>query len=232
MPIQFSYKLTNTNIYAHLMYRIHKQNTDKLDAADILGITEKSVQQFNQQLRHKECNILIYADFFATIPEQGIGGRCSAADTVLIFIDPNHKKGIKHNVRTWLPSAIAHELFHARRYATYPTTSTLGEALINEGLSTIFEEYANPKLKAPYAHHLSKKEIADAWKKARPLLNSQDFNHDDWFYGGDGIKKWTGYSLGYDIVKLYMASKGINNPASIIDEQATIILKRYNPSKN
>lgn len=229
MLIQFSYKLTDTDIYAHLMYRIHKKDADELDAADVLGIMEESVQKFNKWLRHKECNLLIYADSFATISEQGIGGRCGEADTVLIFIDPNHKQGVEHNVKTWLPSAIAHELYHARRYASHPVASTLGEALIEEGLPTMFEEFVDLALQVPYAHHLDSLGIVKAWKRAEVLLESDKFRRDDWFYGGGGIEKWTGYSLGYDIVKKYMIKKGIQNPAEIVDVPAGEILSGYSP---
>lgn len=231
MPIQFSYKLTDTDIYTHLMYRIHKKDAEKFDAVNVLRIVEESVKKFNEWLRHKECNILIYADSFATIPEQGVGGRCGEADTILIFIDPDHEKGAAHNIKEWLPSAIAHELYHARRYASFPVASTLGEALVEEGLPTLFEEFTDPELKVPYAHHLDKAGIADAWRHAKPLLDSEKFNRDDWFYGGGGTEKWTGYSLGYDVVKEYMVKKGIQNPAEIVDVSAEKVLAGYGPEK-
>ncbi len=202
------------------MYRIHDQDAEVLDAANVLEVAREAVTDCNKWLNLKECNILVYADKFATIPEQGVGGRCGEADTILIFIDPKHKNGIIHNVKQWMPSAIAHEMCHARRYATWPVAKTLGEALVDEGLPSMFEEFMYSDIDVPYAHNLDSQELSLIWKKAKPILKSEDFNRDDWFYGGNGIKKWTGYSLGYDMVRQYMAKRNIKNPAAIVEVKA------------
>lgn len=231
MSKQFSYKLTDTDIYAQLLYRIHPKNAQKLDEAGVLEVVQKTVQHLNDYLNHKECNILIFADTFGVIPEQGVGGRCGESDLINIFIDSNHKAGVKHNIEKWLPSALAHELYHARRYVTHPFGATLAESLVEEGLPSIFEEFIELNLEVPYAHHLNSKKIAQAWEKAKPLLDSQDYHRDDWFYGGNGIEKWTGYSLGYDIVRQYIEKRGEKNPAKFVDIPANDFLNGYEPSK-
>jgi uncharacterized protein YjaZ len=229
MAISFSYKLTDTNIYAQLLYRIHSGDAQKLDQAGVLDVVRKAVRKQNAYLQHKECNILIFADTFGVIPEQGVGGRCNGFDIVNIFIDPSHKSGLKHNVKTWLPSALAHELYHARRYVTHPFGATLGQALVDEGLPAIFEEFMEPSLEVPYAHYLTRQELVKSWEKAKKVLHNKGYDHDDWFYGGGGIKRWTGYSLGYDIVRQFMQKKGANNPAALIDIPAKDFLRHYNP---
>lgn len=227
MPTQFSYKLTDTDIYVHLLYRIHAKDAQRLDEAGVLDIVQKSVLLQNEHLQHKECNILIFADTYGVIPEQGVGGRCGHSDLINIFIDPDHKAGLKHNIKTWLPSALSHELYHARRYVTQKFGETLGESLIEEGLPSMFEEFMQPDLTVPYAHHLSKAEIAAAWEQASKLIDSEDYNRDDWFYGGNGIKRWSGYSLGYNIVKQFMEKKGEKNPAALVDVPAESFLETY-----
>lgn len=227
---QFSYKLTDTDIYAQLLYRIHAGDAQKLDEAGVLTVVQDAVQQQNKYLNHKECSILIIADTFGVIPEQGIGGRCGDSDLINIFIDPNHTAGVKHNIETWLPSALAHELYHARRYVTHKFGKTLGESLVEEGLPSMFEEFMQPDLDVPYAHHLDTRELAQVWINAKPLLNSEHYNRDDWFYGGAEIKRWAGYSLGYAIVKQYMEKEGIKNPALLVDIQAKVLLEKYIPT--
>jgi len=224
----FSCKLTDTNIYVHLLYRIRSDEAKALDEAGVLEVVTESVQQQNKHLQHKECNILIFADTFGVIPEQGIGGRCGDADLMNIFIDPNHNAGVKNNIKKWLPSALAHELCHARRYAAHPFGSTLADNLIEEGLACMFEEFMQPGLQVPYAHNLSDDQLKKAWVKAEPVLNDKEkYNHDDWFYGGSGVEKWTGYSLGYDIIKSYMKKRNEDNPAQFIDVPAQDFLEDY-----
>jgi len=233
MSMQFSHQLTDTGIYAHLLYRIHPDEAKVLDEVDILEVVKKAIQQQNKYLRHKECNILIFADTFGVIPEQGIGGRCGDSDLVNIFIDQNHEAGVEHNVKKWLSSALAHELCHARRYVNHPFGSTLADNLIEEGLACMFEEFIQPMLQVPYAHYLSSNQIKKAWEQARPLLKDKDnYNHDDWFYGGSGIEKWTGYSLGYDIVKSYLKKRDENDPAQFIDLAANDFIEEYGVKYN
>ena len=62
MSRRFSYKVTNTNIYAHLLYRIHEQDAVKLDKANLLGAIKKAIRTANHHLQHKDCNIVIYAE--------------------------------------------------------------------------------------------------------------------------------------------------------------------------
>jgi uncharacterized protein YjaZ len=227
MSTQFSYKLTDTDIYAQLLYRIHPKDYQKLDEAGVVEVLQRIVKQANEYLKHKECNILVFSDTFGVIPEQGVGGRCGQPDLVNVFIDPNHEAGIKHNIKKWLPSALTHELYHARRYVKYGLGTTLGESLIEEGLPSMFEEFMEPDLEVPYAHYLNKAELTEAWKKAKPLLNSENYNRDDWFYGSTEIKKWTGYSLGYDIVRQYIEKQGKKNPADFVDTPSEDFLKVY-----
>ncbi len=230
MSTQFSYKLTDTDIYVHLLYRIHPKDARRLDEANVLDVVQESVLLQNKYLQHKECNILIFADTYGVIPEQGVGGRCGDSDLINIFIDPDHKAGLEYNVKTWLPSALSHELYHARRYVTQKFGETLGESLVEEGLPSMFEEFMQPGLAVPYAHHLEKEEIAKEWERAKKLLDSEDYDRDDWFYGGNGIKKWTGYSLGYDIVKQFMERTGEKNPAVLVDVPAKKFLESYSIS--
>jgi uncharacterized protein YjaZ len=225
--INFTYKLTESNIYAHFLYRINPKDADILDKTNIVEEVKKSVQEANKHLNHKDCNILIFADTFAVIPEQGIGGRCGQSDIVNIFIDPNHAAGAKHNIETWLPSSLTHELYHARWAVSHKFETTLGEALIEEGAATVFEEFMYPSVKVAHAHHLSVEELSDVWQKAKPLLDSKDYNRDDWFYGGSGIKKWTGYSLGYEMVSQYIKNNPGKNPADLVDIDPQEIIRSY-----
>lgn len=227
MPIRFSYKLTNTNVYGHLLYRIHEKDAQKIDKAGLLGVLKKSVKKANKHLEHSNCNILVFADSEKTIPEEGIGGLSWGNDWIRIDVDLNYKKGLTKAVTNNMPGMIAHELHHARRGSSVGYGDTLGEALITEGLAQSFEELLYPNRKVIYAHYLKPKEIHQAWGKAQPLLKSKKYNHDEWFFGKGKLKRWTGYSLGYAVVQQYIKNHPTENPATLVDTPASSFLKSY-----
>lgn len=227
MLTSFSYKLTDTNIYGHLLYRIHQRDAQKIDRAGLLSVLKKAVKKANKLLNHADCNILVFADADKVIPEEGIGGLSWGSDWVRIDVDPNYKKGVAKAIAENMPGMIAHELHHVCRGSSVGYGDTLGEALVTEGLAQLFEEFLYPNRKVIYAHYLTPKEVSQAWKKAQPLLKSKQYNHGDWFFGKDELKRWTGYSLGYDIVQQYIKKHSTENPATLVNTPISSFLKLY-----
>lgn len=227
MATRFSYKLTKTNIYGHLLYRIHEKDAKKIDGAGLLTVLKKAAKKANKLLNHTDCNILVFADSDKTIPEEGIGGLSWGNDWIRIDIDPNHKLGLTKIIDKNMPGMIAHELHHARRGSNVGYGETLGEALVTEGLAQSFEEFLYPKRKVIYAHCLKPNEISQAWNKAQSLLKSKQYNHGEWFFGKGKLKRWVGYSLGYDIVQRYIKNHPIENPTTLVDTPASSFLKSY-----
>lgn len=222
----FSHKLTDSNIYAHLLYRIHPEQEKCIDDTGILSVLENTVQTVNQHLHHQGCNIVIVVDPESTIPEEGIGGFAWGPDYIKIALDIDHKIPIREIITEHLPPTLAHELHHARRDKDVGYGDTLGEALITEGLACAFEEMLHPGRLVQYAHNLSNKELVEVSEKARPLLGEKDYNHALWFFSEDGdIKRWAGYSLGYDIVKRYMEATS-KDPAQLVNTPAKNILAK------
>lgn len=229
MSLTFSYKLTDTNIYGHLLYRIHKKDAAVLDKADLLGVLKKAVRYANKHLQHHDCNILVFADPDQTIPEEGLGGRAWGNDWIRIDIDPNTALGAGKAIQTYLPGMVAHELHHVRRDRLVGYGETLSEALVTEGLAQVYQEFLYPEVNVVYAHHLTTDEINKAWKKSKKEPNPKQYNHAEWFFGTGALKRWTGYSLGYDIVRRYMKKRNENNPAKFVGIPAEDFLGEYNP---
>lgn len=227
MPINFSHKLTDTNIYGHLLYRIHAKDAQKIDEAGLLDALKKAVKKANKQLKHSNCNILVFTDSEKAISEVGVGGLSWKTDWIRIDVDPKHKLGLTKIISKNMPAMIAHELHHVRRGKSVGYGDTLGEALVTEGLAQSFEEILHPDYEVIYAHHLTKKELEKYWKQAQPLLKSKKYNHSEWFFGKGKLKRWTGYSLGYDIVQQYLKAHPTENPATLVDTSAELILKSY-----
>lgn len=228
MPLTFSYELTESNIYAHLLYRIHAKDAIKFDETNFLDVLKKAAQIANKDLKHSDCNILVFADPDQTIPEEGLGGRAWGSDWIRMDIDPDTKLGVNKAIQTYLPGMVAHELHHTRRATSVGYGETLGEAMVSEGLAQAYQEFLYPEVNAMYAHHLTADEIKNAWEKAQRELASKDYSHSEWFFGTGKLKRWTAYSLGYDIVKQFMESKGEDNPAALVDVTANFFLEKYN----
>ena len=225
MPINFSHKLTDTNIYGHLLYRIHEKDAQKIDEADLLDVLKKAVKKANKLLKHSNCNILVFTDSEKAISEVGIGGLSWKTDWIRIDIDLKNKLELTKVINKNMPAMIAHELHHVRRGKSVGYGDTLGEALVTEGLAQSFEEILHPDYEVIYAHYLTKKELEKSWKQAQPLLKSKKYNHGEWFFGKGKLKRWTGYSLGYDIVQQYLKIHPTKNPTTLVDTPAKLILK-------
>ncbi|MEX0909850.1 MAG: DUF2268 domain-containing putative Zn-dependent protease [Candidatus Paceibacterota bacterium] len=145
---------------------------------------------------------------YRTIPEIGIvGSYTREAKLIEIILDVGHRH-LGENIEEEIRRAFAHEYMHAVReeYVQFEN-GTLLDAMVSEGLTQNFEIEANPDLKpAMYATHLSDEELKGALKKAESYFDTKNYDYNAWFFGDEeqGIKRWTGYSLGYSLVQQKM----------------------------
>lgn len=144
------------------------------------------------------------------IPELGISGRYTKdARCIDIYLDLDNQY-LKENFESEISRTLIHEYMHVVReqYITWENNTFL-EALIAEGLTQSFEVEVQPNLPPSiYATALTPVELAIAWTKAKDILDQRELN-DDWFFGGNEIKKWTGYSLGYKLVQDKIKQSGL-----------------------
>ncbi len=127
--------------------------------------------------------------------------------TVHIYIDITkiNKKGI---IKT-----LAHELNHLYFYEVQNNLYlTIKDKLILEGLAEHFREYMVGGKIAPWSKALNEKEVIKELDKIKPYLNStKQKDYEDIFYGSKGFKRWTGYSIGYYLVKKFLKkNKGLS----------------------
>lgn len=111
-----------------------------------------------------------------------------------------------------IANSVAHEINHTisyyHRFERYGNWSLL-DHIINEGLAENFREdvFKNTKV-APWATALTKKEAFSILKSIKSLLNSKSQNiHKRVLMGDKKYKRWTGYSIGYWIVKEFKNQK-------------------------
>lgn len=126
--------------------------------------------------------------------------------TIFIYLDTKHKK-FKKIFPTELKRAVLHEYYHAIRQKVFGHDHTLFEAIVSEGLAEYFEaEFSDgkPSFSARSLHNKKQKEIRILLQRAKKEFDR--YSYDEWFFGSKTkkIPGWTGYALGYDLIKKYL----------------------------
>lgn len=144
-----------------------------------------------------------------TIPEIGVNGYTHPEGGAIdIVIDPATKLGLARALRLWFPSTVAHEAQNSARVLHGPGFGQdLLQWLVSEGLADAFSARASPATPPlPWVRALSAPQEQDLWKRAQPILSSGGTRlYDSWFFGGNGIPRWAGYTIGTHIVEDYLA---------------------------
>jgi uncharacterized protein YjaZ len=111
-----------------------------------------------------------------------------------------------------LKETLAHELNHLYFFEIKNKfLLNVKESIVLEGLAETFREYFVGGKVAPWAKYLSVSENIKAIDKLKDKYNLPYASNTNVFFGGDGIKKWTGYSLGYFLVKKMLKKYKQNN---------------------
>ena len=158
---------------------------------------------------------------FVLIPEDGIGGRTYWSDLITICVDEEKLTKSK------MTEMLVHELCHAARWGkNNEWMNTLFDGLINEGIATYFE--------ADFAKNLEEKTVfiktilgrtddenEKILEKLRDQLDSNYYDYDTIFFNGnDELPRWSGYSLGYYLVKKYFEKTGKKIEDAFADKYA------------
>lgn len=161
----------------------------------------------------------------------GVGAFTLDSNTILLFLSP--RKNWEKN----LINTVAHEYAHSITYR-YHSPSTLLDSLVFEGIAENFRDKVIGGLPTPLVKTLGKKRAHIILNDIRPHLNSTATKYYlSIFLGWD--KKypvWSGYSIGYHIVKSYLSDKTNlawdtvfkENPANIFTG-STFFLQDQNP---
>lgn len=103
--------------------------------------------------------------------------------------------------------AVFHEFHHVLRWDGPGYGSTLGEALVSEGLAQIFVHEVMDCPPEPWEHAVDAKQLAKISHEARDEFETSGYNHSEWFFGTGRFPNWTGYSVGHRMVARYLAAK-------------------------
>lgn len=156
----------------------------------------------------EDLRIRIVENSQLVIPEIGIGGYNPGANEVILGIDVNFSP-LDSTLEKNLVSILAHEVHHAKRRRSVGYGNTLLEAVVSEGLADHFSIEISGNEPPPWTMALSSQEL-EAWIETAGQVWHKPYDHAKWFFGTDpGIPRWTGYNIGYELVRIYLS----NNPA-------------------
>ena len=174
-------------------------------------------------------DIVVEADCRAVIPEIGIGGACFKASRIDLAIDPGNAHLPKSIAHGELRRTLYHEFHHALRWRSAGYGTTLGEALVSEGLAQHFEQAVEGGSAPLTSHPDSAHDWARMTRQAAPLLG-REYDHASWFFGGktDGmtLPRWAGYALGYALVGAFLKVEPKSSAASLRNTNATVIMQK------
>ncbi len=181
---------------------------DKIEA----GFKE-AVVIVKDKLNADKIDIIIVNAPMNVIPEIGIGGYSPGPYNIYVSLDPKFTTFTVED----LVLTILHESHHCLRWRKPGYGKTLGEAMISEGLATLFEEEHSGKPPIYAQVKIKQTEI----EKARKNLDNEKYNHSDWFFGSKDVQRWFAYTYGYRLSKTYSekvnksAAELVNTPAKL-----------------
>ena len=163
----------------------------------------------------------------------GVMGISLGSQATLLFFWPSGEW------LSWLAYTATHEYTHLVRNHLFPRglaggrpvylktqePETLLDAMVAEGIADVFARQIYPQLEPRWLKVLSEEEAARIWPRVRRRLRVSDPNEVRRFISGDGdrIPQWTGYCLGYRIVRSYLQRHPTTRPASLVGMQAWTI---------
>ena len=139
------------------------------------------------------------------IPEDGVGGQTFASDFIVSALDLKNMSILRFK------EMLAHELCHAARWGKNDEwMNTLFDGMISEGVATYFgaEVAKNTSEKQFFTKTMLERSDEENERILNELRGNLDDKHYDYntifFTGNDKLPRWSGYSLGYYLVKKYL----------------------------
>lgn len=175
---------------------------------------EAACDKAKAHLTLDQVDIVIGASKGDTIPQTGFSGYAPTPYLVYVYCDPG-REDFEASFERELTSTIVHELAHCERQQLHRFEASLLEQAVSEGLADRFDVEINGVQARPWSTALDGEGLDQAAEKFARVMRDEKFSHHAWFFGSeaDGIKPWTGYSLGYAMVSAYLEATGV--PASV-----------------
>ena len=181
-------------------------NFDDIKDAILAAVKEVESYAFSRLKIDWDIDVVVSANAYSLIiPEDGVGGYTYASDFIVSALDLK-SMSIPH-----FKEMLVHELGHAARWGKNDEwMNTLFDGMISEGVATYFgTEFAkNNSEKQFFTRAMlerSDEENERILNELRGNLDDKNYDYQTIFFtGNDKLPRWSGYSLGYYLVKKYL----------------------------
>jgi uncharacterized protein YjaZ len=188
-----------------------------------LSTFNKANKITEKELGANQIDIIMVNDPWSVIKEHGISGYAPGPNNIYVSVDPKFKDITEENMIL----TILHEAHHCMRWRKPGYGKTLGQAMISEGLATLYEEEHSGKVPIYAQAKIEPKDIDLAIKE----LDNDKYDHHKWFFGDDMVAHWFGYGYGYKLAKAY--SQKTNKKANeLVHVDAQLMLGTSHQSSN
>ncbi|MBI4340518.1 MAG: hypothetical protein HY680_11295 [Chloroflexi bacterium] len=173
---------------------------------------------------------------------RGVLGVSLGSQATLVFLWPVGPW------QQWFAYTLAHEYAHLVRNLLFPRwmnsgrlvyqksqePETLLDAMLAEGIADAFALELCPQASPPSIGALSPQAEEQIWPRVRRRLATSDTGEIRRFLFGDNdrVPVWTGYTIGYRIVRRYLDGHPSARPATLVGMTARAVLEasNYSPS--
>lgn len=158
------------------------------------------------------------------IPEIGMVGHCYSATHFTLSFDKGNAHFAPSLADGTLRRQVAHEVHHCLRNGGPGYGSSLGEALVSEGLAGHFVHRLFGSPPEPWEKAV---EARAAWRLLPDddALESTSYDHRAWFFGvGGHYPRWLGYTLGYLIAGRWCAVDSDADGQRMVDVTAAEVI--------
>jgi uncharacterized protein YjaZ len=182
---------------------------------EIVRVIQETVSAVRRLMDVTGVTIRVDAGTSYVIPEIGLGGRTNGTGEILIVVNPD-SPAFPESLSAELFPLLAHEMHHVMRFRAAGFDSNLLGAMVTEGLADQFAiEVAgiDPPI---WATALDAMELEIWSEQARAHWFDSPYNHDAWFFGTGGeIPRWAGYSIGFELTRVYLLANPDRPPSQL-----------------
>ena len=214
---------------------------EKLETGSPKSLVEEALAQCSKELSRPDLNSRVFllpgdgASRVLVRQMKGVLGFSLGAQAMMLFLWPTD------GWQKWLTYVVTHEYLHLVRNLLFPRglaggklvymktqePETLLDALVAEGLADVFAMQIHRDTRPPWTDALAPDVERSLWPRVHRRFAVSDTTEIRRILFGDNdrIPLWTGYTIGYHIVKRYLESVPGTQPASLVGLPAKTIFE-------
>lgn len=199
-----------------------KKEKRNINQKEVKEIIDRTIRKCKGIIFSPITRIFVFPSYssFTKNKMSGVSGYTPWQNTMLVFVDSTTKQWKK-----LLESTIAHEYLHTitRQYHKW---ETLLDSIIFEGLAENFVQDVLENKLSPWSRALDLRQSKKYLKKIKHKLESKDMDiYKSVFFKDKEYPLWTGYSIGYNIVKNFLNKQSVYSWEQIVKLKPKTILR-------